>query len=725
MVLPDASRQRDRRPLMRKMTDRLMGRDVLASTGTGLIEEPAPARLGVCCSGGGVRSASYNLGALQVLEEQDELPNATYLTSVSGGSYIAGARSIVETQTLRRTPDAGNSWFGRESPEENWLRCHSDYIAPGLAGKLRILLQFVAGFATNLAAIGIFLYVVGRPVGWLYQELLFPHLRWGGPNPFATIEPWMWWAVAFPSALAVGSSWIEIVFRPRKTAPRAWLLATGRVTATVAGILFVALVAIPYLVLFLRHGFNDLPVFVQSLLDAAPRKGTDVAKTPGIPDLLWPMLVAFAMTVVRAAWAKQRARMSLFLAMVLGPSTLVLTAIWFISGGAGWLRPGPLAIWGVLVIAFAAFYYYSDLTNWSGHPFYKMRLATAYATYRTDPDTVAEVPHDHLVRISESQPAHWPQLVVCAAANVSDAGATPSGRNATSFTFSSSQVGGPVIGAVPTKEFETLLGRRARDMTLLAAVAVSGAAVAPSMGKATRRPLRFLFAIAGISLGVWLPNPRWYEQWQEEGKVLSRNDRPRLIYLFKELFGLNSLDSKFLYITDGGHFENLGLVELLRRGCTQIYCFDASGDQDTTFYTLGEAVAIARSDLGVDISIDPSPLLPDGEGEHPLCRSDHTVAQFRYPDGTEGVLVYVKASVTKDSPYETLAYRQRHPDFPHDPTLDQLFDDEKFEAYWSLGRSGAARGVDAMRRARTEQGLPRPVTPSGAPPGAAVAGVAS
>lgn len=696
-----------------------MGRDALASTGMGVVERPAAARLGVCCSGGGVRSASYNLGALQILDEQDELRNATYLSSVSGGSYIAGARSIVETQTVRRTEGAGNGWYGRGSPEEHWLRCHSDYIAPGLSGKLHVLLQLVAGFATNLAAIGIFLYVVARPVGWLYQELLFPHLEWGGPNPLATIEPWMWSLVGVPTAIAVGSSWIEVVFRPRGVHLRASLIATGKVFAIVAGTVFVTLIAIPYLVLLLRHGFNDLPQLLQSLLGGSERKGTDVARTPGIPDLLWPMLVTFAMSVARTAWAKERARVSLLLVMVLGPLTLVLATIWFISGGAGWLQRGPLTIWAILLVAFAVFYYYSDLTNWSGHPFYKMRLAKAYATYRRDSETVAEVPYDHLVRISESQPPQWPQLVICAAANVSDAGATPSGRNATSFTFTSDEVGGPVIGAVPTKEFETLLGRRARDMTLLAAVAVSGAAVAPSMGKATRRPLRFLFALAGISLGVWLPNPRRHEDLKERGKALSRNDRPRLAYLFRELFGLNSMNSKFLYITDGGHFENLGLVELMRRGCTQIYCFDASGDQDTTFYTLGEAIAIARSDLDVDVTIDPSVLLPDREGDDPLCKSDHTVGRFRYPDGTEGVLVYVKAAVTRDSPYETLAYRQRHEDFPHDPTLDQLFDDEKFEAYWSLGRSAAARGVDAMRAARREYGLPPPATPHGVPPGAA------
>ena len=61
-------------------------------------------------------------------------------------------------------------------------------------------------------------------------------------------------------------------------------------------------------------------------------------------------------------------------------------------------------------------------------------------------------------------------------------------------------------------------------------------------------------------------------------------------YLFNEMFNHHQVDDKFIYISDGGHFENLGLVELLRRGCTQIYCFDASGGPPADFTTLGQAV---------------------------------------------------------------------------------------------------------------------------------------
>ena len=106
---------------------------------------------------------------------------------------------------------------------------------------------------------------------------------------------------------------------------------------------------------------------------------------------------------------------------------------------------------------------------------------------------------------------------------------------------------------------------RVSDFSLPAAVAMSGAAISPSMGKLTRRPFRFLLALANVRLGVWVPNPRWVDAMGS--KQTGRFGRPRPSYLFNEMIGRNRIGAKYLYVTDGGHYENLGLVELLRRGC--------------------------------------------------------------------------------------------------------------------------------------------------------------
>lgn len=87
------------------------------------------------------------------------------------------------------------------------------------------------------------------------------------------------------------------------------------------------------------------------------------------------------------------------------------------------------------------------------------------------------------------------RLIVCAAANISEPDATPPGRRVTSFTFSCSTIGGPLVGAEPTARFEEVFkqqGGRRRDLSLPAAVAMSGAAIAPSMGKMSSPAFRFL-----------------------------------------------------------------------------------------------------------------------------------------------------------------------------------------------------------------------------------------
>src|SRR5213593_1030025 len=87
-------------------------------------------------------------------------------------------------------------------------------------------------------------------------------------------------------------------------------------------------------------------------------------------------------------------------------------------------------------------------------------------------------------------------------------------------------------------------------------------------------------------------------------QALHRGLRPSFLYVFREALGLNDVRRKFVYVTDGGHWENLGLVELLRRGCGRIICMDAAGDDLGKYFALSDAMALARSDLGVEIDID-------------------------------------------------------------------------------------------------------------------------
>lgn len=382
------------------------------------------------------------------------------------------------------------------------------------------------------------------------------------------------------------------------------------------------------------------------------------------------------------------------------------------------------------LVAFAVLYVLSDLNTWSLHPFYRRRLCTAFALKRVLDENAPEgaprqkaVERDFnaLVPLSESGVwpgpggEGWPTLLVCAAANISDPGATPPGRGVSSFTFSRDAMGGPLVGAVSTKEYERRLGaNRLRDITLPAAMAMSGAAISPSMGKATNPPLRMLMALANVRLGVWVPNPRHVhsEQWKQhnfvgapkahEGRVSGiehvstrPNDlikHPRLSYLFRELVGRNRLDSRFLYITDGGHYENLGLVELLRRGCGKIYCFDASGGKPAA--ALGDAIALARSELGVEVAINPTDIKLDEEG---YAEDSCAVGVIKYDGKVVGRLVYAPTVLTHKVPWDVRAYKEADPVFPHHSTGDQLYTDQRFEAYRALGEHAGERARQAMR----------------------------
>jgi hypothetical protein len=218
-------------------------------------------------------------------------------------------------------------------------------------------------------------------------------------------------------------------------------------------------------------------------------------------------------------------------------------------------------------------------------------------------------------------------------------------------------------------------------LSLGTAMAISGAAASPSMGYHSSPPLAFLLTVFNVRLGRWLGNPRSERTW--------RNDGPRsgLLYLLCELFGLSNDRRRFVYLSDGGHFENLGIYELVRRRCRFIVACDAGEDHDMRFTDLGNVIEKCRADFGVDIEIDVSELR---RAKHQGFSSRHcAVGKIRYDKAEEGApvgtLVYLKASLTGDEPTDILRYATEHPTFPHQTTADQWFDESQFESYNTLG----------------------------------------
>jgi hypothetical protein len=636
-----------------------------------------PRTTGISCSGGGIRSAAYNLGALQVLQTEGVLKESRYLTAVSGGSYIAASYAMIASRSDPRPSDP----YAPGTPEEHFLKTHSAYLGPaGLAGKFWLAIRLVSGMAVNFGFVVVFLFLVARPLGWWYAERLQRGLT-STAHPVVSVRPWMWLVPTIIAGAGILLVLGDLLTYPRDRAARllrSWAIRLIDLAALAA----LVLILLPMAVLWMIH----------------LRIGSVVWK----PQFTLPSsgLAVMILGAARGFASKHRSLAALFVGAVVGPLVLVFTFLLYLRGAVGTgFTALQFGLWAVILVVFASLYFSADLTSWSPHPPYQRALWSAFGLRRvkSGTDSIAEViDYNHNVKLSEVpyREGQWPELVVCAAANISDAGATPPGRNATWFNFSATEVGGP-MGTVPTEEFENMLGSRNRDISLGSAVAISGAAVSPSMGKMTRAPIRFLMALMNVRLGVWLPNPWWETTVHWWSKLQHKKafwhvvrGRPRPRFLVKELMGWNHANSKFLYVSDGGHYENLGLVELIRRGCTLIYCLDASGDHEETFHTLGEAIALARTELLVEIDIRPDPMRPPKEGR---AATDFVVGTIRYPNGVQGTLVYGKATVTDEAPWDVRDFRERDPRFPNHSTIDQFFNEQKFEAYRALGAATARR----------------------------------
>jgi predicted acylesterase/phospholipase RssA len=241
---------------------------------------------------------------------------------------------------------------------------------------------------------------------------------------------------------------------------------------------------------------------------------------------------------------------------------------------------------------------------------------------------------------------------------------------------------GAVYGAYqPTAEWAFPNG----GIPLGSAVAVSGAAVNPNCGYHTFAPLAFLMTVFNVRLGVWLANPRF-----GSGEYWTRLRRPQggpglsLLYLLNELFATATDESKYVNLSDGAHFENLALYELVRRECDFIVAGDAGEDPGPNFADLVNAIRKCRTDLGAEIYLDLAPFTITGSDGYATA---HAVpGNIKYASGKQGKLWYVKSSLTKKDPLDVLAYKRAHETFPHQSTADQWFDESQFESYRMLGR---------------------------------------
>jgi hypothetical protein len=225
-------------------------------------------------------------------------------------------------------------------------------------------------------------------------------------------------------------------------------------------------------------------------------------------------------------------------------------------------------------------------------------------------------------------------------------------------------------------------------ISLGTAMTISGAAANPSSGYHSSPLVAFLLTLFNVRLGSWLGNTN------EHGEKVYGLAGPRHAWkaLFADLFGMTDCHHPYVSLSDGGHFEDLGVYEMVLRRCRFILASDAGQDPDYNFEDLGNLIRKVRIDFGIPIDFaKPIRILArTSEGQQGLYCAIGTIGYDKVdPGATPGTLLYVKPTILVDKypvPYDVYSYSRSSKLFPHEPTSDQWFSESQFESYRALGQ---------------------------------------
>jgi hypothetical protein len=296
------------------------------------------------------------------------------------------------------------------------------------------------------------------------------------------------------------------------------------------------------------------------------------------------------------------------------------------------------------------------------------------------------------------------------------------GRGGESFLLSPLYSGCERTGWVRTEDLTRDVSRTGETtyLQLSTAMAVSGAAANPNSGPGGQGLTRGavisrLMMLFNIRLGYWVPNPQPCHHGRADKPA--RFLRPGLSAV---LGTCHKETSAYLELSDGGHFDNLGIYELVRRRVPLIIASDAGQDEGHALADLGNSIERVRVDFGVHVrsrypkaglaglvagpeAKDADYRAPIGTGSRLLAERAFAIAEVDYPPASEqrrpgpycgapteaftGCLVYLKPTLVRQLPASVYAYAAANASFPHQTTADQFFDEAQFEAYRELGHA--------------------------------------
>ncbi len=414
---------------------------------------------------------------------------------------------------------------------------------------------------------------------------------------------------------------------------------------------------------------------------------------------------------------------------------LLSFAVPFVRGFRAFHSPGleQLLLFVTLGFVLILLGLFTNPNATSFHRFYRKQLADAFLHFAANN---RNIPLHQLADSSSDQPndylAPYPIINTCLNLQSSKDPNFQGAKASDYFLLSPLFCGSKLVGYVPTDKTSGY-----NQMTLPAAVTISAAAVNPGLGAYSNKILSILLTLFNLRLGFWVPNP-----------MRLRLGRYPIVwwpfYFFYELLGRIGTDKRMVNISDGGHIENLGVMELLRRKCKLIVAVDAGADPDYIFSDLENLTVRARNELGIDLRFRRDQIPEEVmrvNPSHGYSKKRFAVADLyqlwekvkdeetgeekivHYPDGKKtGMLIYVKSTITAPIgrpnisredylKYGTYKYKIYHPAFPHESTADQFFDPIQWEAYYQLGQFIGAdiMGCDNLNEFDVDQAFTIPV----------------
>lgn len=596
---------------------------------------------GIALSGGGIRSATFAMGVLVALSKRGLLHQFDYLSTVSGGGYTGSFL----TQLLG-TPEA-NSDLGLNNDKLPFRRSIGE---SDLLRRIRHGASFLSGSGAERFSVA---------MAQVHGTFITLFLVLCGISLFAYVDYLSRWIIRPELLNKIGLGALAtltglFLILPIARGMLGWsLLGQQRWVSLLGGILLV-----PPLWAGLGVIHHLMEIFLR------PKSaGFDVSLFAMVMIVGGFLIVTSAALLAKFSFKKPLIFASASILLIV----LSEAAVYQIFDSLGVLFSSAYVLISFLLVCIL--WKFLDINSTSLHGYYRRKLAQAFLV---DEDCSVSNPLK-LSKIDTSL-SLFP-ILNCALNVPGSIDPKMRGRKADLFSFSPVSVGSDLIGHSPTVDWELANP----NLDLATAMALSGAAISPQMGLQTKLYKSFWLTLLNLRLGAWLNNPLCQDP---------KKTYPTIKNLSQELLATADENDAVVQISDGGHVENLGVYELLRRRCRFIVAVDGEHDASMTFHGLTNLQRLAYIDFGIVIDADLEDLRINNQN---FSRSHFKFCRIKYPlgplDKNEeiGYLIYMKLSLTGNEGEFIRRYKLDEPAFPHHSTADQFFNETQFEAYRSLG----------------------------------------